>query len=86
MHSARFWAAVDVRALGLGLGLGLGILGFRVGCQLAAKRCFIRVWLGRRLHADGIGYPQMRENARWARFWVAVLVRVLGLGAMKSHR
>ena len=38
MHSARFWAAVDVRALGLGLGLGLGILGFRVGCQLAAKR------------------------------------------------
>ena len=50
---------------------------------MRCKAAFIRVWLGRRLHADDIGYAQTRGNARWARFWVAVLVQVLGLGAMK---
>ena len=76
MHSARFWAVVDVQALGLGLGLGLGILGFRLCCRLSTRceAAFIRVWLGQGLHSDGIGYAQTRGQVRGARFWVAAQV------------
>ena len=45
-----------------------------------------KLWLGRGLHTGTTAEPQPRGNARWGRFWVAVLVRVLGLGAMKSQR
>ena len=44
----------------------------------------VKLWLGRGLHTGTTDEPQPRGNARWGRFWVAVLVQVPGFGAMTS--
>ena len=81
-------ALMQVRGSQVSMGAegGSNALSTENGCSLQNLGASAKLWLGRGLHTGTTDEPQPRGNARWGRFWVAVLVRVLGLGAMKSQR